>query len=188
MGGGSNLRARAPAWLEAWRGGAIDAADALAWFDRLDGLPVEAMLGRWRGVSLATAHPLDGLLEALGWYGKAFEAVDRVHPLLFRTAAGAPVPLDPSRLPVGLALRAPGLARSPAVRRAFRAALPLLRTRRHAARLEERPFRGTSSAAMVYRRQPIVDHFRKIDDERVLGAMVLRDPGQAYFYFLLTRE
>ena len=145
------------------------------------------MLGRWCGVSLATGHPLDGLLEALGWWGKAFERADRVHPLLFRTASGAIVPLDPPRLLVGLGLRVPGFGRHGILRQAFRVALPLLRTRTHAARLEQRTFRGTSSATMVYKRLPIVDHFRRIDADRVLGLMVLGQSREPFFFFLLCR-
>lgn len=177
-----------PDWLAAWRGGGLDRAAALERFDRAATLPVEAMLGRWRGASLPTGHPLDGLLEALGWYGKAFDSADRVHPLLFFTAEGVPVPLDPSRMPVGLALRAPGLARSRAMRTAFAAGLPLLRTRRHTAHLEHLTFRGRSSAAMVYDRQPIIDHFRAIDDDNVLGLMTLSNRDAPPFLFLLSRD
>jgi hypothetical protein len=176
-----------PDWLSAWRRRKADAAAALARFDGLEGVAVEAMLGRWRGASLPTGHPLDGLLEALGWWGKAFETPDRVHPLLFCTGSGTPVPLEPSLMPVGLALRMPGLANSAAMRRAFQTALPVLRTARPAARLEQRTFRGKASASMVYRRLPITDHFRRIDDDRVLGLMVLRRPDEPHFYFLLSR-
>jgi hypothetical protein len=181
------MTAGGPAWLEAWRLGGIDAGVALARFDELEAVAVEAMLGRWRGVSLPTGHPLDGALGRLGWYGKAFEGPDRVHPLLFRVGSSPPVPLDPAWMPVGLAFRAPGLARSGVVRRAFAAAMPLLRTNRHAARLEVRTFRDKASTAMIYHRQPITDHFRKIDNDRVLGLMMFREPREPYFFFLLSR-
>jgi len=182
------MRRDEPDWLAAWQVGRLDPPRALSWFDGLDGVAADAMLGRWRGVSLPTGHPLDGLLEGLGWWGKSFETRDRVHPLLCQAGSGEPVPLEPSLMPVGLALRMPGLAKSAGMRRAFRAALPVLRTARPAARLEQGTFRGKVSAAMVYRRLPITDHFRRIDDERVLGLMVLRRPGEPYFYFLLSRE
>jgi hypothetical protein len=32
-------------------------------------------------------------------------------------------------------------------------------------------YRGASTATMVYDRHPIFDHFRKVDDERVMGVM-----------------
>ena len=41
------------------------------------------MFGRWRGRGLHTNHPLDGLLETFGWYGKEFVDAETVHPLLF---------------------------------------------------------------------------------------------------------
>ena len=40
---------------------------------------------------------------------------------------------------------------------------------------------------MIYDRQPIVDHFRRIDDDRVLGLMEMRGMERPFF-FLLTRE
>jgi hypothetical protein len=182
------MTAGEPAWLGEWQCGTIDPAAALARFDELDSVAVDAMLGRWRGASLPTGHPLDGLLETLGWWGKAFEAADRVHPLLFCTASGAIVPIDLPGLLVRLGLHVPGLGRSSVVRRSLRAALPLLRTHRHAATVELRTFRGKASAAMVYDRLPIADHFRRIDDDRVLGLMVLREPSEPFFSFLLSRH
>jgi hypothetical protein len=40
---------------------------------------------------------------------------------------------------------------------------------------------------MIYDRQPIVDHFRRIDSDRVLGLMEMRGMERPYF-FLLTRD
>jgi len=176
-----------PDWLAKWRAGGIGSADALSRFDSLSGVEPSAMIGRWWGTGLPTGHPLDGLLEALGWYGKSFESPDRVHPLLFADRSGTAVPLDPAIMPVDLALRWPGLARSRAVRLAFAAARALLRTDRPAARLRRLEFRGKPSAAMLYASQPIIDHFRRIDCRRVLGLMELRGMAQPFF-FLLTRE
>jgi hypothetical protein len=39
---------------------------ALALFDSLPAVPLETMLGSWRGSGLATGHPLDGMLETFG--------------------------------------------------------------------------------------------------------------------------
>ena len=89
-----------PGWLSDWQAGSIHRTDALARFDALLGVEPAAMIGRWRGAGLPTGHPFDGVLEALGWYGKSFESTERVHPLLFRTRAGDVVPLDPRLMPV----------------------------------------------------------------------------------------
>jgi hypothetical protein len=132
-------------WPESWLAGSADCADALACFDTLAGLEPEFMIGRWRGAGLPTAHPLDGVLEALGWYGKAFESVDRVHPLLFRIRSGAVIPLDPTFMPVRVALRWPTLAKSAPVRAAFAAGRPLLRAHHSAARLRAENFRGSEA-------------------------------------------
>ena len=145
------------------------------------------MIGRWRGVGLPTGHPLDGVLESLGWYGKAFESADTVHPLLFRTRSGEVIPLDPRFMPVSVALRWPAFARSAPVRAAFAAGRALLRAHHSAARLRAENFRGKRSAALIYDRQPIIDHFRRIDDDRVLGLMEMRGMERPFF-FLLTRE
>jgi hypothetical protein len=62
--------------------------DALAFFDGLPAVPADEMLGRWRGSGLPTGSPLDGLLEAYGWYGKEFLDAETVHPLLFHDRTG----------------------------------------------------------------------------------------------------
>ena len=176
-----------PGWPENWLDGPADCADALSCFDALAGLEPESMIGRWRGAGLPTGHPLDGVLESLGWYGKAFESADRVHPLLFRTRSGEVIPLDPRFMPVSVALRWPAFARSAPVRAAFAAGRAFLRAHHSAARLRAENFRGKRSAALIYDRQPIIDHFRRIDDDRVLGLMEMRGMERPFF-FLLTRE
>jgi hypothetical protein len=168
------------------------AEQALSLFDALPAPTVADMIGRWRGVGLPTGHPLDGLLEALGWHGKAFVDPETVHPLLFARSGAPPVALDPARLPVGLLVRWPGLTgaavlRTPAVAAMFRAAWPLLRTRRPAARLRCLAWRGRVGAAMIYDRQPICDVFRTVDADTRLGLMDLRGLP-APFFFVLRRE
>jgi hypothetical protein len=177
-----------PAWLTGWQARGLSPTAALARFDDLAGLAPEAMIGHWRGRSLATGHPFDGLLEEAGWYGKAMASVEHVHPLLFRLRTGPPIALDPALLPVGLALRLPALGRSRLLLATVARGLPLLRTRHPAARLRTAEFRGKASAAMLYDRQPITDHFRRIDGERVLGLMVYRPRPQPYFFFCLERH
>lgn len=176
-----------PVWLATWRGSGIATTAALRRFDSLPGLPLGAMLGCWRGLGLATGHPLDGVLEALGWHGKRFSGADDVQPLLFTCSSGPPLALEPALMPVSLALRWPGLSRARLVRWGFVAARPLLRARRSGARLRLRRCRGKTSAAMIYRSLPITDHFRAIDAERVLGMMEIADGTKPYF-FLLERD
>lgn len=173
-----------PEWLSAWRMHGLGAAEALERFDGLAGLAPDEMLGRWRGVGLPTGHPLDGALEALGWEGKAFLTPEDVQPLLFRGRGGRVVALDPVLMPLGIALAWPRLARSAAARAGLSALRPVLRARRPGARLRRMVFRGRESAAMIYDRLPIVDHFRRIDAERLLGLMEMRGDRPPYFFLL----
>ncbi|HNI70658.1 MAG TPA: DUF4334 domain-containing protein, partial [Marmoricola sp.] len=55
------------------------------------------------------------------------------------------------------------------------------------ARLREVAHRGVVSAAMIYDTQPIIDHFRRIDDHTILGLMDARGMAMPYF-FILDRE
>ncbi|UED85194.1 DUF4334 domain-containing protein [Streptomyces profundus] len=53
-------------------------------------------------------------------------------------------------------------------------------------------FRGEVTAAMVYDGQPILDHFKRVDDQTLMGLMngtseLVWDQGE-HFYFLLERD
>jgi hypothetical protein len=69
--------------------GEASGVEALAAFDSLEGVTVEFMLGRWRAMGIRTGHPLDGVLEAYGWWGKEFVSANEGYPLLFRIPGGA---------------------------------------------------------------------------------------------------
>ncbi len=48
-------------------------------------------------------------------------------------------------------------------------------------------FRGETTASLIYDQQPIMDYFRKIDDNTVVGAGEVKGkPG--YLFFYLERE
>src|SRR5262245_35731062 len=109
-------------------------AEALDFYDGLDPVAAVDLTGRWRGRELATGHPMDGRLEASGWYGKQFDDVDHVHPLLFTAPDGDVFPVDPRRIPLGLVDKVP----TEVVARAGKALgvlRPALRTDAHRARL-----------------------------------------------------
>ena len=175
----------AAAWFRAHRDGA-SAEDALAFFDGLPAVAPDELTGRWRGSGLVTGSPLDGLLEAYGWYGKEFLDAERVHPLLFG-APGGPRPIDPALIPMGLLRDRPAVAHSAAARRAFTVVRPLLRTAKPRARLRTVEHRGVATAAMVYDALPIIDVFRRVTADRVLGLMDLRGLAEPFF-FLLDRD
>ncbi len=172
-------------WVERHRGGTAP-ADVLAFAVRLPGVPVGEMTGRWRGAELPTGSPLDGLLPAHRWWGKEALDADTVHPLLFPDRTGRPRPIDPAPAPLTLLRRAPGLTRSGPARLAFAAVRPLLTTRRPTARLRPVVHRGVPTAALVYDRLPVVDVFRQVTPDLLLGLMDMRGlPGP--FAFLLER-
>jgi hypothetical protein len=166
-------------------GPACAAADAEALFDSLPAVRPEELTGRYAGRELATGHPMDGLLESSGWYGKQFDDVDHVHPLLFRDLSGAVFPVEPRMVPLVIVPKVPAalVARS---RSAIGTLKPLLSTRKHRARLRAVDHRGVVTAAMVYDHQPIIDYFRRVDADTLLGMMDLR--RAAPYYFVLTRD
>lgn len=173
-------------WLAEHRSG-VAPEEALAFFDGLPTVPAAEMLGRWRGSGLPTGSRLDGLLEAYGWYGKEFSGAESVHPLLFAGSGGRPRPVDPAWIPLSLLRDHAGLARFWPVRTVFGRLRPLLYTNKPKARLRTIEHRGVSTAAMVYDALPIIDVFRRVGPDVVLGAMDMRGLP-APFFFLLERE
>ncbi|MYM63439.1 DUF4334 domain-containing protein [Pseudomaricurvus sp. HS19] len=129
-----------------------DAGELLAFFDTLEPIPAEFMLGQWRGEVLLSGHPGEPQLQGLNWVGKHFHSVNHVDPIISADASGA------------------------------RVVNPVLGT----ASLREVVFRGQPTATMVYDQHPVFDHFRKIDDERVLGVMD-RKGDNALLFFCLQR-
>ncbi|WP_280385700.1 DUF4334 domain-containing protein [Nocardia wallacei] len=157
-----------------------------AW-ELFDGLPAvrveEITTGRWHGDELDTGHPWAGVLVESGWCGKQFDGADRVQPLLFAGPDGDVFPVDPRRVPLALAGRIP-LAGVRAARRLLPVLRPLLRTRAPRARLRDLEFRGKVGAAMVYDHLPIIDIFRAVDADTLLGVMDLRGMTDPYFFIL----
>lgn len=178
------METQAPAArLARWRTEGTIRDSALRLFDELAPIAPEAMLGRWRGGPLHTGHPLDGLLERHGWYGKAFHALDQVDPLLFDGPKG-PIAIDPRWAPLGMLHW--DMARGRLAQHAFRLVRPLLATRKPAARLRPIQWNDQVTAAMVYDRRPIIDLFKHAAPGLILGMMDLRDAPP--FFFTLERD
>lgn len=150
---------------EALDHGRLDLRSACRLFDSLAPVEPADLLGLWKGRDLATGHPLDGWLQKAGWYGKAFHSCGHVDPVLFKNPFGKPFPLHPAPLALlwKLAFHSKG-----------------------AARLCRMEWRGKVSAAMVYDELPIHDHFRKVNEDVVMGMMDWKGMERPYF-FLLAR-
>lgn len=170
--------------LDEMQQGGCSTREALDLFDALPASEIPSMFGRWRGSSLPTEHPWDGLLSALGWYGKELLDEENVHPLLFSSRGGAR-PLSPRLFPVGLFAGRASLP--PLPWSLFSFVRPLLGAARPAARLRKIEHRGVLTAAMIYDHLPIIDIFRSIDGETRLGVMDLRGMSRPFF-FVLRRE
>lgn len=160
--------------------------EALAFFDTLASVRVEELPGLWKGSGLETGHPWDGMLEEFGWYGKRFDDAERAHPLVFRDGRGL-FCVNPSLVPLDLLRRTSNILRTPPLASTARRSLRLLRTSRPAARLRMVEYRGTASATMTYDALPINDHFRKVDDDTLVGVMDMRG-DRAPFFFVLRRD
>jgi hypothetical protein len=159
--------------------------------ERFQGLlPVEPheMIGLWTGRGIPSGHPLDGVLENLGWFGKRFSTRMRADALLFRGVEKRLVAIDPAWIPLRLALRFHKIGKARAASNLFSYLLRRLRAKGPVASLKALSFHGVTSAAMTYDMQPIVDYFRKVDDNCVMGAMVIEGDDRIYFFELKRVE
>ena len=95
--------------------------------------------------------------------------------------------MDPALIPVWLLRDHAGLAHSGISRAAFAGVRALLYTDKPKARLRTIEHRGVATAAMVYDALPIIDVFRRVDPDTLLGLMDLRGLPQPFF-FLLERD
>ncbi len=163
--------------------------EATALFDAAPAVEPDFMFGTWEGAELPTAHPMDGLLEASGWWGKQFIDEENVHPLLFPKDGGTALwALNPVLAfgGLGLATKVPAV-RNLSLVQPISALRPALRTKSAKARLRTTRYRGVDSATMIYDNLPINDVFRKIDQDTVIGAMDYRG-GRGPYFFVLRRN
>jgi len=157
---------------------------ALQRFRDLPPVGPHQLVGLWRGRGIPSGHPLDGVLENLGWFGKRFTSELRADALLFQSGERRLVAIDAKWIPLRLALRFHALGRTRVVGNLFSNLHRRLRANGPIASVRMLPFNGKTSAAMVYDAQPIVDHFRRIDGQHLMGAMAISGHNQLYFFEL----
>jgi hypothetical protein len=157
-------------------------------FQRLPPIDPREMIGLWEGRGIPANHPFDGVLENLGWFGKQFTSDSRADALLFRSDEHKLISIDPARIPLRLALRFHKLGRTRAARIVFPYLQRVFMAKGPVASLETTLFQGVASAAMAYDSHPIVDHFRRIDENRIMGAMTIRGYDRIYFFELARHE
>lgn len=163
--------------------GPLTPRTALDRWKALEPVSIEFMLGRWRGSEVQTGHPLGGLLTVSGWYGKAFLDRETVHPLLFWNGSrNGLFAVHPKRLPMDWQVPP-----TPALRASVVLGRSYFGTRKPCARLRMVELHGRTSASMVYDHRPIIDGFRRIDDNRVMGLMD-RPNDASPLFFALERD
>jgi hypothetical protein len=162
----------------------MNAHAAFEQFRHLPPVEPHELVGLWKGRGIATGHPLDGVLENLGWFGKRFTADLKADALLFRSGEQRLTAVDPSLMPLPLALRFHRLGRTRAARNLFSYLQRRLSAKGPVATLRLLSFEGVLSAAMVYDRKPITDHFRRIDADKLMGMMIIEGDARRYFFEL----
>ncbi len=157
--------------------------EALEVFDKLEVASIDFMLDRWKGYEIETNHQMDGLLVPSGWYGKLFLNSEEVHPLLFYTNSKTELyAVNPRLIPMQMKF-----PKSESVGTLMKLAKPFLQTRKSTARLRMIKYRNRVTATMCYDEKAILDHFAKIDDNRVMGVMDLKGSLEPYI-FILERD
>lgn len=159
----------------------VSQAEALEFFDQLEQTDVNFMVGLWKGKEMKTNHPLDGILEASGWFGKRIIDAGTVDPLVFPKDERHLYRINPGLLPLSVPFSfIPRIL----VRQLAPKVAPFLKTKKSRARIRNIVYRGVASAAMVYDQLPIIDVFRRVDDRTVVGMMDMKGQRQPYFFVL----
>jgi hypothetical protein len=159
------------------------ATEAINIFDESEPVTLDFMIGRWKGYEIATGHPMDGLLELTGWYGKFFKTTEEVHPLLFFTHRKTGLySVNPKLIPLGIQF--PKIKMLGFVMAVLR---PVLQTKKSTARIRMVEYRGKVTGTMAYDEKAIFDHFVKLNENTMLGAMDLKRSPSPYI-FVLERD
>lgn len=163
---------------EAIDAGHVSSEEAKAIFDSLEPVFPDQIIGTWKGGEFPSGHPMDGSLASSGWFGKRFTDMDTVDPLLFytsdRSGFFAAAPLRKTQA------SARGVTDIASIRAEVEAAGP-------SARLRPAQYRGVMTTAMIYDQLAIIDYFRMVDANTLLGAMDRRGDEGTYF-FVLRRQ
>lgn len=160
---------------EALAAGKITPQEAFDIFDSLPLVKPSELIGLWKGVSFPIGDPMDQSLERSGWFGKEFIDENNVHPLVFNSTNGGRFAADPEKSMmlalVGQDVYIPDKQ-------------PEVETDQCKARLRVVEYRGVATASMVYNNLPIIDSFRKVDNNTVLGSMENPQMPAPYFFVL----
>lgn len=155
--------------------------EAFALFDSLEPVSNAEMIGPWRGREITSGHPMEGLLSLSGWHGKRFESEEDVFPLVMKGRNGKRYNLQPNTMKYNIPR-----AMIPLTMRLFK---PFLSMKKSVARLRTLKHRGVVTSAMLYDSLAIIDVFRKVDENTLMGVMDFKDADtSASYFFVLDRE
>ena len=160
--------------------------EAFQLYDKLETIKIEEIIGLWKGSSFPTGNILDGLLEKFNWFGKEFVDKDNVNPLVFLDNQRKRFNVDPSKIPIGFLnkVKRKEIKNTNLLKNIF--LILKFKTNKSSARLSMIEYLGKISVAMIYDNLPIIDIFRKIDQNTLLGVMDMK--SQKPFFFMLKRE
>lgn len=174
--------------------------DAFKVYDSLEPVSIDFMIGKWKGSELKAGHIMEGILTIAPWHGKVFYDAEKVTPLLFDDKKGHEYAVNPRKI-LSLTNCKPlfNFARKFAQRvineevkfnkYKFDWFYKIFKTNYPYARLRQIEYRGKVSAAMVYDELAIIDIFRKLDENTVLGVMDFKGKlGKSSYFFMLERE
>ncbi|MCX2478876.1 DUF4334 domain-containing protein [Pedobacter sp. MC2016-15] len=136
----------------------LNPEDLDTFYDTLEPISIEEILGEWTGGELKTGHPIVAALEGIGWYGKTFISQLDVQPLICLSKDGTLFSDTESM--------------------------------NGEASIWPVEYRGKVSTALVYDGVPILAHFRKVDEDTLIGirdGKDARDQNGNLFYFFLER-
>lgn len=157
--------------------------EAFGLFDKLEPVQLSMMQGLWKGKEILTGHPMEGVLYACRWYGKRFVNEENVYPLVFEKGTHKLYYGNPGLLPLKVPYEK---IPKKVVSVLFSIIHPLISTKKSKARLRMVKYRGKVSASMLYDQLAIIDIFRKVDDNTVMGVMDFKDdPGNKSYFFIL---
>jgi hypothetical protein len=173
-------------WLSEWRRDGLTRGGAIDRFLQLPPVDVDDMIGQWQRWELPTDHTIDRLLADFGLYGKTFVSADECYPLVMIDRNGSHYSINPLFVPLHLLFAYPSLFNQSIAHLFVRYCGRLFATKKPKAILRPVALGGTVSAAMIYDAKPVIDHFRRIDDQTCICLMEYRHFDRPLF-FLLTR-
>lgn len=114
-------------------------------FEKLQPVSIDFMMGTWRGGVFDHSKP-----DPIRWYGKRFNSVNDVEPMLCRKEDGTIYAWD----------------------------------KWGTARMREAAFGGKVQATLIYDKQPMMDYFRKVTDDLVIGLGDIKNRPTNFFFWL----